>query len=146
MNRWALRNSPSSFQTTLGVRLTSRIAMGNYGTLIPEVRLGWNHEFLDASQKITAALVGVPGSGFSATGIAFGRDAALIGAGLSMELSPDAKVFVDYDGRFASRLQEAFDIGWVEGAVLSDGAGITVTVHLIHGNAYPHYTNDHHVN
>ncbi|MBV9974829.1 MAG: autotransporter outer membrane beta-barrel domain-containing protein [Hyphomicrobiales bacterium] len=106
MNRWALCNSLSSFQTTLGVRLTSRIAMGNYGTLTPEVRLGWNHEFLDASQKITATLVGIPGSGFSATGILFGRDAALIGAGFSVELSPDAKVFVDYDGRLASRVQE----------------------------------------
>ena len=96
----------NSFQTTLGVRLTSRIAMGTYGTLIPELRLGWNHEFLDASQKITASLVGVSGSSFSATGIVFGRDAALVGAGFSMELSPDAKVFVDYDGRLGSRLQE----------------------------------------
>ncbi len=52
------------------------------------------------------SLVGVAGSGFSATGIAFGRDAALVGAGFSMELSPDAKVFVDYDGRLSSRLQE----------------------------------------
>jgi outer membrane autotransporter protein len=95
----------NSFQTTLGVRLTSRIATAN-GTLIPELRLGWNHEFLDASQKITASLVGVAGSGFSATGIAFGRDAALVGAGFSMELSPDAKVFVDYDGRLGQRLQE----------------------------------------
>ncbi len=93
-------------QTTLGVRLTSRIAMGTYGTLIPEVRLGWNHEFGDASQTLSASLIGVPGSTFSATGIAFGRDAALIGAGLSMELSPDAKVFVDYDGKLGSRLQE----------------------------------------
>ena len=47
-----------------------------------------------------------PGSTFSATGINFGRDAALIGAGLSLELSPDAKVFVDYDGRLSQRLQE----------------------------------------
>jgi outer membrane autotransporter protein len=96
----------NSFQTTLGVRLTSRIAMGTYGTLIPEVRLGWNHEFLDASQTISASLIGVAGSSFSATGIAFGRDTALIGAGLSLELAPDAKVFVDYDGRLGSRLQE----------------------------------------
>jgi outer membrane autotransporter protein len=96
----------NSFQTTLGVRLTSRIAIGNYGVLTPELRLGWNHEFLDASQKITASLVGVTGSGFSATGVVFGRDAALLGAGFSMELSPDAKVFVDYDGRLGSRLQE----------------------------------------
>ncbi|MBW0004305.1 MAG: autotransporter domain-containing protein [Hyphomicrobiales bacterium] len=81
----------NSFQTTLGVRLTSRIAFAGYGTIIPEVRLGWSHEFLDASQQITAALVGVPGSSFSATGIAFGRDAALIGAGFSMELSPEAR-------------------------------------------------------
>ncbi|MBV9138554.1 MAG: autotransporter domain-containing protein, partial [Hyphomicrobiales bacterium] len=96
----------NSFQTTLGVRLTSRIAMAGYGTLVPEVRLGWSHEFLDASQQITAALVGVPGASFSATGIPFGRDAALLGAGFSMELSPEAKVFVDYNGRLASRLQE----------------------------------------
>jgi outer membrane autotransporter protein len=96
----------NSFQTTLGVRLTSRIAIANAGTLIPELRLGWSHEFLDASQEITAALVGVPGSTFTSTGIAFGRDAALIGAGFSLELSPDAKVFVDYDGRLASRVQE----------------------------------------
>jgi outer membrane autotransporter protein len=95
-----------SFQTTLGVRLTSRIAIASYGTLIPELRLGWNHEFLDVSQSLSASLVGVPGSTFSATGINFGRDAALVGAGLSMELSPDAKVFVDYDGKLGSRLQE----------------------------------------
>ena len=96
----------NSFQTTLGVRLTSRIQMASYGTLMPELRLGWSHEFLDASQTITAALVGVPGSTFSTTGINFGRDAALVGAGLSLELSPDAKVFVDYDGKLGSRLQE----------------------------------------
>jgi uncharacterized protein (UPF0335 family) len=81
-------------------------ALGNDGVLTPELRLGWNHEFLDASQKITASLVGVTGSGFSATGVVFGRDAALLGAGFSMELSPDAKVFVDYDDRLGSRLQE----------------------------------------
>jgi outer membrane autotransporter protein len=98
--------STNSFQATLGMRLTSRIAMANAGTLVPELRVGWSHEFLDASQKITASLVGVPGSSFTATGIAFGRDAALIGAGVSLELSPDAKVFVDYDGRLGSHLQE----------------------------------------
>ena len=96
----------NSFQTTLGLRLTSRIALAGYGTLIPEVRLGWNHEFLDASQTITGSLIGVPGASFTTTGIVFGRDAALVGAGFAMELSPEAKVFVDYDGRLGSRLQE----------------------------------------
>ncbi len=68
--------------------------------------LGWTHEFGDASQSLNASLVGVPGSSFSATGITFGRDAALVGAGFSMEVSPNAKVFVDYDGKFSQRLQE----------------------------------------
>jgi outer membrane autotransporter protein len=96
----------NSFATTLGVRLTSRIALANTGTLTPELRVGWSHEFLDASQTLGASLVAVPGSSFSATGINFGRDAALVGAGLSLELSPDAKVFVDYDGKLSQRFQE----------------------------------------
>ncbi len=41
----------NSFQTTLGVRLTSHIQMASYGTLIPELRLGWSHEFLDLSRR-----------------------------------------------------------------------------------------------
>jgi subtilase-type serine protease len=73
---------------------------------VPELRVGWSHEFGDASQSLTASLVGVPGSTFSATGLAFGRDTALIGAGLSLELSPEAKVFVDYDGKLSQRFQE----------------------------------------
>jgi outer membrane autotransporter protein len=96
----------NSFQTTLGVRLTSRIQMASYGMLVPELRLGWSHEFLDSSQTIVTTLIGVPGSLTSTTGINFGRDTARVGAGLSMELDPDAKVFVDYDGKLSSRLQE----------------------------------------
>ena len=46
----------NSFQTTLGRSASPRASRsGLYGTLIPELRLGWNHEFLDASQKITAS-------------------------------------------------------------------------------------------
>ena len=96
----------SSFQTTLGVRLTSRIALGEFGTLTPELRLGWNHEFLDASQKDHGRARRRAGKQLLGDQIFFGRDAALTGAGLSLELSPDAKVFVDYDGRLGSRLQE----------------------------------------
>ena len=96
----------NSFQTTLGVRATTRFVMRDNAVLVPEVRVGWSHEFGDASQSLSASLVGVPGSSFSATGIAFGRDSALIGAGLSMELSAEAKVFVDYDGKLSQRFQE----------------------------------------
>jgi outer membrane autotransporter protein len=96
----------NSFATTLGARATTRISFGDQAVLVPELRLGWSHEFLDESQTLSASLVAVSGSTFSATGINFGRDAALIGAGLSLELSSDAKVFLDYDGKLSQRLQE----------------------------------------
>ncbi len=96
----------NSFATTLGVRVTSRMSVGAYGFVVPELRIGWNHEFLDASQTISGSLLGVPGSSFSTTGINFGRDSALIGAGLSADINANAKVFVDYDGKLSARLQE----------------------------------------
>jgi outer membrane autotransporter protein len=96
----------NSFATTLGARATTRISFGDQAVLVPELRLGWSHEFLDESQTLSASVVAVSGSTFSATGINFGRDAALIGAGLSLELSSDAKVFLDYDGKLSQRLQE----------------------------------------
>ena len=75
----------NSFATTLGVRVTSKMSVGAYGFVVPELRIGWNHEFLDASQTISGSLLGVPGSAFSTTGINFGRDSALVGAGVSAD-------------------------------------------------------------
>jgi len=96
----------NSFATTLGLRLTSKMSVGAHGFVVPELRIGWNHEFLDASQTVGGSLLGVPGSSFSATGINFGRDSALVGAGVSADISKDAKVFLDYDGKLNAKLQE----------------------------------------
>ncbi|MBW0004724.1 MAG: autotransporter domain-containing protein [Hyphomicrobiales bacterium] len=96
----------NSFSTTLGVRVTSKMSVGAYGFVEPELRIGWNHEFLDSSQTIGGSLLGVPGSSFSATGIDFGRDSALVGAGLSADINQNAKVFMDYDGKINAKLQE----------------------------------------
>jgi len=82
------------------------MSMGSHGFVVPEVRIGWNHEFLDAAQTISGSLLGAQGSAFSATGINFGRDSAAIGAGVSADLSQDAKVFLDYDGKLSARQQE----------------------------------------
>ena len=42
----------NSFQTTLGVRATTRFVMGDNSVLVPELRVGWSHEFGDASQSL----------------------------------------------------------------------------------------------
>jgi len=64
--------------------------------------VAWQHEFLDSAEEITAAFVGQPGSAFTAVGSDFGADAALIGAGLTLEMANGIELFADYNGRFAS--------------------------------------------
>ena len=96
----------NSVATTLGMRITSQMSVGAHGFVEPELRIGWNHEFLDTSQAISGSLLGAAGSAFTTMGIDFGRDSALIGAGLSADVSPNAKVFLDYDGKFNAKLQE----------------------------------------
>jgi outer membrane autotransporter protein len=102
-----------SLQTILGARLSTRLAVGNrFGPLVPELRVGWAHELLDAAQSLNAALVNVPGSAFSATGANLGRDSALLGAGVTQKVSAATRLFADYDGRFTGSFQEhAFSAG-----------------------------------
>jgi outer membrane autotransporter protein len=90
----------SSLTTTLGLRASTRIDLGSHGTLVPEVRAGWSHEFLDASQTLTAQLVGTAASPFAVVGTSFGRDSAVVGVGVSHEFAPGASFFMDYDGQF----------------------------------------------
>jgi len=94
-------SNSNSFASTLGLRASTRI-----GDLVPELRLGWSHEFLDAAQTINGALVNVPGSAFSSTGANFGRDSAVVGAGVTHELNASVRLFVDYDGRLTGSFQE----------------------------------------
>jgi outer membrane autotransporter protein len=90
----------NSLQTTLGLRASTRIDLGDHGTLVPEVRVGWAHEFLDQSQTLTAQLVGTAASPFTVVGTQFGRDSAVVGVGVSHEFAPGASFFMDYDGQF----------------------------------------------
>ena len=102
----------NSLATTLGVRASTRVSLGEHGVLVPELRAGWSHEFLDAAQTINASLTNVPGSLFSATGANFGRESALIGAGVTYDLATAVKLFADYDGKLTGSFQEhAFSAG-----------------------------------
>jgi subtilase-type serine protease len=98
--------SSDSLATDLGARLTTRIAIAGLNPILPELRIGWRHEFLDATQTLTASLAGLAGSNFSATGANFGRDSALVGLGATQALGSSARIFVAYDGQFTQKLTE----------------------------------------
>jgi len=91
--------SANSFATTLGLRVSTVIA----GNIVPEVRVGWSHEFLDAAQTLSGSLATIP---FSVTGVNFGRDSALVGVGVTQAINANARVFVDYDGKITGSFQE----------------------------------------
>ena len=93
-----------SLESRLGFVASTELDLGGM-MLVPEVRAEWRHEFLDDNDEVTAAFVGQPGSSFTAIGSEFGRDAAVVGAGLTLRVTDSIDAFVDYDGRFQSDYQ-----------------------------------------
>jgi len=89
----------NSFTTILGFRASTTLAMGT-GSVVPEVRAAWQHEFADPNRSITQAFIAAPQTPFTVTGANYGRDAALVGAGIVGNIDASTSVFIDYDGRF----------------------------------------------
>jgi uncharacterized protein with beta-barrel porin domain len=95
----------NSFTTTLGARASTVFRVGNTA-LKPEVRVAWEHEWLDDSTNVQSAFVAAPGSTFTVTGAGFGRDSFVGGAGVSTTLAgfgvadprfASTQLFIDYD-------------------------------------------------
>jgi outer membrane autotransporter protein len=94
-----------SFTTSLGARASTSLRIGN--TLLkPEVRVAWQHEWLDDSTTVQSAFASAPGSVFTVTGAGFGRDSFVGGTGVSTTLAgfgvsdprfAPTQLFIDYD-------------------------------------------------
>ncbi|WP_207539755.1 autotransporter family protein [Sabulicella rubraurantiaca] len=94
-----------SFRSVLGVTAARRFDLPWGGmSVTPALRVGWAHEFADASATTRAALLGAPDAGFQATSTRLGRDAALLGAGASLALRPGVSLFLDYASEWRSNL------------------------------------------
>lgn len=85
-----------SIRTTTGLHASYDIHAGR--TLIrPEVRAAWFHEYGDRAYSIDARFLDCA-HGFTVYGPEIGRDAALVGAGLSVQMSRCLAVYAYYDG------------------------------------------------
>src|SRR5262249_16339044 len=76
--------------------------------LVPEIRGIWQHEFLDRSASLTNAFALSPGGTFTIHGAVFPRDSGIGGVGLGYEVSPQTKLFLDYDFKYNSEYQAHF--------------------------------------
>lgn len=86
-----------SLRSSLGARFAYDYRFDG-GTITPEVRLAWQHEFRDGVRNITASFVDAsfPGSFTTTTGIG-SRDLGVFGTGVSGKLGPLTTVSLNYD-------------------------------------------------
>ncbi|HKX11407.1 MAG TPA: autotransporter domain-containing protein, partial [Stellaceae bacterium] len=83
----------NNLYTALGARAQTAINIGTAAPLVPEVRVVWEHEFLDANQEMNAAFGGGPL--FNEQGSKFSRESVIAGVGISNNVAPDLKLFLD---------------------------------------------------
>lgn len=104
-----------SLASSLGVRAVADVSVGAPLTLDAQAR--WNHEFLDRAAALDARFLGVPDGGFTATGVALGRDSAVLGLGVSGGLRENIDLRLNYDAtlnaeRTAQAVSLALRVTW----------------------------------
>ncbi|WP_137389778.1 autotransporter outer membrane beta-barrel domain-containing protein [Rhodoligotrophos defluvii] len=105
-------NDGESFNTQLGARLATQLPMGA-AIIAPELRVAWQHEWLDRYQTASASFAAAPGSNFSVYSTREGRDFAVVGAGATIGFTEALDFTVDYDGRFNSKHEDHSVVGRV---------------------------------
>jgi outer membrane autotransporter protein len=87
-----------SFRGTSGIRASYDIKGGRCTIIRPEIRAAWQHEYNDRAYPIDARFASGAGEVFRVHGPTIGRDAALVGGGLSVQWSSRVSTYVYYDG------------------------------------------------
>jgi len=96
LNLIADSDRTSSFIGSLGVKLRKEYRIQN-GSIIPELRCKWLHEFADSDYTLNASFTGYPVSTFSVRGDRAQRDSAAVGAGVNWEMNKSFALALTYD-------------------------------------------------
>jgi outer membrane autotransporter protein len=74
---------------------------GDHGAIVrPEVRASWLHEYGDKAYPFDSRLASGAGDVFTVWGPTIGRDAAVVGAGITVQCSATLSIYAAYDGVF----------------------------------------------
>jgi outer membrane autotransporter protein len=90
--------------SSLGVRGQLPYEFGNFGATL-RGSLAWQHAFGDEHMDATMRFVD-GGHDFNVRGVSLERDTAVLGLGTQLNVSANAAVSLDYEGRYASGLRE----------------------------------------
>jgi outer membrane autotransporter protein len=97
----ARSESFTSYIGALGVKLRREYAVAQ-GTLTPELRLRWDHEFSNNDNTLRAAFLGSPATTFSVSGDRPDRDRIAAGLGLNWQIKDNVSLNLSYDGYFSN--------------------------------------------
>lgn len=91
-----------SFASILAVRASGLWTMGQT-RVVPDIKLGWRHEFDDDRQSITAVFLGDPTeTPFTIVSSEIQQDSALVSAGLTFGVTNNLEIFGDVNGLYNS--------------------------------------------
>jgi fibronectin-binding autotransporter adhesin len=90
--------------TTLGLRASRQFTTGNDLNMAARGMLGWRHAYGDTTPLSTLAFAG--GAPFAVAGVPIAQDAAVVEAGLDLNLSPTATLGLSYGGQFGNDLSD----------------------------------------
>ena len=103
----------TSWLSSLGVQLDTRIPLANGMMLSPFGRVAWLHEF-DPERNIIATLISLPAASFSVDGASVASDAAKVIAGLKLDITHRAWLFAFFDGDFSGQGQSYAGTGGIK--------------------------------
>lgn len=91
----------SSLRSELGLSISYTAMLGAI-KVTPQVRISWQHEFLDSTQSMDSRFASGNGPLFTVDGPQMDRDRTLIGAGVNVQITPTVAVYGYYDGQLGS--------------------------------------------
>ncbi len=93
-------DTTTSLMSSLGVRLTKDYGVQS-GTLTPEFRVTWDHEFMNGDYALDASFAGYPASTFTVNGDRPHRDSFGAGFSLTWQTKENVHLHFTYDGSFS---------------------------------------------
>jgi outer membrane autotransporter protein len=87
--------SIDSLRSQLGGELALNVSPDNT-SLVPLLRMVWNHEFMDDPLSVTAGFAGAPSVTFTAPGPILGSDWATVGLGVSGRVDANTNFYLRY--------------------------------------------------
>ena len=93
-----------------GVRFSYKMDVSDYA-VIPFTEFAWLHDFADPTINLCSNIFAMP---YTIQGTSYGRDATLVGAGLTISKSDNLKFLAKYAGEFRNKENSnRFNVGLV---------------------------------